>query len=268
MTGGATVTSFRENWVEADGFRIRYMESGEGTPLVHLHGAGGLRLTPAHELLCRTFRVVAFEMPGFGTSPENQRTQTMPELASTMAVAAKRLGLERFNLMGTSFGGKTALWLALQQPERVRALVLEAPAAIRPKGNVPPSGSPEEIARRLYAHPERMPPIPAVDPIRAAKTAALVRRLCGPNRDADLEARLRDLATPTLVLWGTLDGVIPPEMGRIYKSLMPNVHLVLVYDAGHAIAAERPEAFTEVVVDFLERTDAFVISRGRSVLLP
>ena len=37
---------FREGFVEADGFRIRYMEAGEGTPLVHLHGAGGMRLTP------------------------------------------------------------------------------------------------------------------------------------------------------------------------------------------------------------------------------
>jgi pimeloyl-ACP methyl ester carboxylesterase len=96
----------------------------------------------------------------------------------------------------------------------------------------------------------------------------LVRRLRGPNRDPELEARLRDLATQTLVVFGTLDGVIPPDMGRIYKELMPNAHLVFVYDAGHAIAAERPEAFAEVVVDFLERTDAFVISRGRTVVLP
>ena len=46
---------FREGFVEADGFRIRYMEAGEGPALVHLHGAGGLRLTPAHELLSRAY---------------------------------------------------------------------------------------------------------------------------------------------------------------------------------------------------------------------
>ena len=56
--------SFREGFVEADGFRIRYMEAGTGAPLVHLHGAGGLRLTPGHDLLSRQFRVIAFEMPG------------------------------------------------------------------------------------------------------------------------------------------------------------------------------------------------------------
>ncbi len=259
---------FREGWVEADGFRIRYREAGQGPPLVHLHGAGGLRLTPAHELLSRKFRVIAFEMPGFGQSADNQRTRTMPELASTMAEAVAKLGVDRFNLMGTSFGGKTALWLAVQQPNRVLALILEAPAAIRPPGNVTPSGSPEEIVRRLYAHPERVPPIPARDPVEAARTLLLVRRLRGPNRDAELEARLRDLATPTLVLFGTRDGVISPDMGHIYKELMPDCHLVFVYDAGHAIAAERPDAFVEVVVDFLERTDAFVISRDKTVLMP
>ena len=108
--------AFRESFVEADGLRIRYMEAGAGTALIHLHGAGGLRLTRAHDLLARKFRVIAFEMPGFGASPENTRTQSMPELAATMGAAADKLSLDRYNLMGTSFGGKTALWLALQQP--------------------------------------------------------------------------------------------------------------------------------------------------------
>src|SRR2546430_2005023 len=99
------------------------MEAGEGPALVHLHGAGGMRLNPAHDLLARRFRVIAFEMPGFGTE-ENERTQTMPELAATMAAAAEALGLHRFNLMGTSFGGKVALWLAIQRPDLAGAMVL------------------------------------------------------------------------------------------------------------------------------------------------
>jgi pimeloyl-ACP methyl ester carboxylesterase len=242
---------FREGHVEADGFRIRYMQAGQGAPLVHLHGAGGLRLTPAHDLLAQRFRVVAFEMPGFGLSPENTKTRSMPELASTMARAAQALGLDTFNLMGTSFGGKTALWLAVQAPERV-----------------PPSGTPEEMARRLYAHPERLPALPAVDPAVRAKTQALVQRLRGPARDAELEGRLSTLSTPTLVLFGTLDRVIPPAMGRIYKDLIPGCHLVFVYDAGHSIGAERPQAFVEVAGDFFERHEAFVVSRAETVIHP
>src|SRR4029077_1583364 len=169
------------------------MEAGHGAPLVHLHGAGGLRLTPGHDLLSRQFRVMAVEMPGFGQSPENNRTRDMPELAATIGEAIAKLGIDSFNLMGTSFGGKTALWLALQQQEHVLALVLEAPAAIRPEGAQPPSGSPEEMARRLYAPPERLPSMPPPDPAVQAKTRQLVGRLRGPERDPDLERQLPGL---------------------------------------------------------------------------
>jgi len=80
---------------------------------------------------------------------------------------------------------------------------------------------------------------------------------------------MRRLTIPTLVLFGTLDRVIPSEMGRHYKALMPgNCNLALVYDAGHAIAAERPEAFTEIVGDFLDRGAAFLISQTETVLHP
>jgi pimeloyl-ACP methyl ester carboxylesterase len=261
--------AFRENFVEADGFRIRYLAAGDGPPLVHLHGAGGLRLTPAHDLLAKRFRVIAFEMPGFGKSAENTRTKDMPELALTMARAADALRLDRFNLWGTSFGGKASVWLAVQQPERLAALVLESPAALRQPGGRPASGTPEQMARLLYGHPERMPPMPPADPAVQAQQQALVGRVMGPGREPALEEGMRGIKTPTLVLFGTLDRMIPSEMGRHYKELITeNCQLVLVYDAGHAIAGERPEAFVEVVGDFLDRHEAFVISRTDTVLFP
>ena len=259
---------FRERFVEADGFRIRFMEAGEGMPLVHLHGAGGMRLTQAHDLLSRHHRVIVFEMPGFGSSPENTRTRTVRELGETMGNALSALEVEQFNLMATSFGARPALWLAVLRPERVRALVLVGPGAIRPPGHKPPSGTPEEIARLIFAHPERLGPRPAPDPAVRAKQRALVDRLRGPDRDPDLEARMRDLPTPTLVLFGALDLTMPPEMGRHYKTLLPNCHLVFVYDAGHEIDTDRPEAFADVTEDFLERHEAFLISRAKTVMNP
>jgi len=260
--------AFTEKYVEADGFRIRYMEAGDGPVLVHLHGAGGLRLSPAHDLLAKSCRVIAFEMPGFGASAENTRSGSVAELASTMAQAIAALGLDRVNLWGTSFGGRTAVWLAVQHPERLQALILDAPAAIRDENSRPPSGTPEEMARMLFAHPERVPPLPPVPPAVRDQTQALVRRLSGKPRDPDLERRMNDIAVPTLVLFGTLDRVIPPRMGRFYKELIPNCSLVLVYDAGHAIGTDRPEAFADVVGDFIERHEAFVISRAETVIHP
>ncbi len=259
---------FQERFVSADDFRIRYMEAGEGPPLIHLHGAGGLHMTPAHDLLSRDRRVIVFEMPGFGASAENARSATMADLAATMARAVQALGIDVFDLLGSSFGGKVALWLTALHPEWVRALVLEAPAAIRPAGMRPPSGTAAEMAQRLFAHPERAEPPPEPDAATALKQRTLVGRLRGPDRDQELEDRMRRLPTPVLVLFGTLDRVIPPEMGRVYKTLLPNCHLVFVYDAGHLIGAERPEAFAEVVGDFLDRREAFVISRRKTRIYP
>jgi pimeloyl-ACP methyl ester carboxylesterase len=260
--------AFREGFVEADGFGIRYMESGEGPALVHLHGGSGMRLTRAHDMLSERFRVIAFEMPGFGRSPTNTRTATSRELGATMAMAVGALGIERFNLLATSFGGRTALSIAVRQPERVQALVLESPVAIRPSGHRAPSGTPQEVAHLLCAHPERLGSLPPVDPETEAKHRTLLERLRGPDRDLDLEFEMRSLATPTLALFGNLDRIISPDLGRCYKALLPNCHLVFVYDAGHAISTDRPEAFVAVTVDFLERHEAFVISRVNTVIHP
>lgn len=260
---------FTEGYIAADGFHIRYQEAGQGEPLVSLHGAGGLRLSRAHTLLAAQYRVIVFEVPGFGQSPANERSQSMPEIAHTMAEAVTNLGIERFNLMGNSFGGKLALWMAIQQPERLQALVLVAPAAIRPAGGPPPQTlSPEERRAMLYAHPERQAPEPPADPALIAKQQALVRRLIGPARDEALESRLSGLHVPTLVLFGTMDRMIPSAMGRLYCEKMPNCHLVLVYDAGHAIDADRPEAFVSVVDDFLQHREGFLVNRQSRLINP
>ena len=260
--------AFYEKFVEAEGFRIRCMQAGHGDPLICLHGAGGLNLTRGHDLLAAHFQVLAFEMPGFGTSPENTRTRSTAELATTMAAAIGALGIDRCNILATSFGARVALWIAIQQPALVRGLVLESPAAIRPVGVTPPSGSPDEIARMLYAHPERMGRRPPPDAAAEAQTRAFVMRVRGPDRDTELEAAMRTLDTPTLALFGTHDRLMPPELGRHYKTLLPNGHLVFVYDAGHAISSERPEAFAEVTVDFVTRHEAFVVNRTMTLINP
>jgi pimeloyl-ACP methyl ester carboxylesterase len=263
----ATATAFAEAHVEADGFRIRYLEAGTGPPLVWLHGGGGLHLSRAHSLMAERYRVIALEVPGFGNSAANERSQSYPELGATMAGVVKQLGVERFNLWGTSFGSIVALWWAIGAPESIDALVLEAPAAIVPEGHIRPSGSPEEMWRRLYAHPERQPIRPPEDPAVVIKMRALMGRVPRPSR-ADTEAKLSEVSVPTLVVFGTADAVVPAEMGRVYREKMPNCNYVLVYDAGHEVGAERPEAFVSLVGDFLERREAFIVNAKSSLLNP
>jgi pimeloyl-ACP methyl ester carboxylesterase len=257
---------FAQRSVRADGFEISYFEAGEGTPLVWLHGASGLRLTYAHQLLAGAHRVIAFELPGFGQSPANERSQSMAELAATMRSAVAELGLERCALWGQSFGGKLALWMAAQEADRFDALVLSSPAAIRvDAGPLPP---PEEMPRLLYAHPERLPDLTPVMPEIEAKQRALVGRLIGPPRDAELEDAMRRVDVPILVLFGSEDRLTPPELGRLYRELLPQCHFVIVYDAAHAIYADRPEAFAAIVEEFIERREEFVVRRESALLYP
>jgi pimeloyl-ACP methyl ester carboxylesterase len=258
---------FAEAYVDADGFRVRYMEAGSGAPLVWLHAAGGPRLSRAHELLAERYRVIAFEVPGFGTSPPNERSRSYDDLASTIAHAITAVGLERFRLWGTSFGGRLALWLGSQHSETVEALVLESPTAIASEGTRPPSGTPEELRQLLYAHPERQPEFPPPDPAVLAKQRELLERLGQPTVD-ETEDRLRRVTAPTLAVFGTRDRVVPSEMGRVYRQKMPNCNYVLVYDAGHAIGADRPEAFASLVTDFLERREAFIVTQRSALLHP
>ena len=88
-----------------------------------------------------------------------------------------------------------------------------------------------------------------------------MQRLEAACRDAEIEAELNRVRTLTLVVFGTADAVVPPAMGRIYRERMPNCHYVLVYDAGHAVEVERPEALTGTIIDFLDLGDAFLVSR-------
>jgi pimeloyl-ACP methyl ester carboxylesterase len=200
---------FRKGSVAIDGVRLSYVESGQGTPLVHFPAADAATPTRAHELLARHFRVMVFAPDAAGSA----------ERAPALAKAIAALG--RVNLLGSATGSATALSLALDLPAHVQALVLEAPTVLGP-----------EI------------------------------------RDAPLEGRLATVETPTLVLFGTDDDVVSPALGRVYKERLLNAHLVFVYGGGHTIGARRPEAFTEVVVDFLERQEAFVISRTNTVIHP
>ena len=261
---------FTENFVEADGFRIRYAEAGQGHPVVWLHGAGGLHFKNGHHLLAATHRVIGIEMPGFGESALNERHQTSRDMSVTLAHAAAALGLDHYILWGTSFGGRIALWLALQTREAIDKIVLEAPIAILPEGHQPPrDSSPDDFLRRFYAHPERMTPTAPTDQALMQKQMGLVMRLLGPtSRDAELERRMPEIQTPTLVLIGTRDGVVSPEWGRQYMRLLPNCNFMLVYDAAHEIASDRPEAFVETVWDFLQRGDAFVVGQRSTVIFP
>jgi pimeloyl-ACP methyl ester carboxylesterase len=258
---------FSESVIDADGFSIRYRERGAGEALIWLHGGGGLRISPVYDMLSETYRVIAFEVPGFGDSEVNDRSQNMRELADTMLAATTALGIETFSLAGSSFGGKLAAWMAILAPERVTTLVLCSPAAIRlerPEGAGDRGLGPEF----LYAHPERQPTIEPRPEEIITKERTLISRIRGPARDAELEAGLAELEVQTLVLLGTEDKISRAELGDIYREIMPACQVVMIYDAAHAIDADRPEAVIAVMQDFLARQERFLVKDQSGLLYP
>ncbi len=90
---------------------------------------------------------------------------------------------------------------------------------------------------------------------------ALVLAAAAPPGDAALVARFAALNVPTLALFGTRDRQAPPETGRRWRTLLPGCHIVFLYDAGHDLAADRPQGFADVVLDFLSDPAAFLVNR-------
>lgn len=209
MSAPSETTSPVERWATVGGCRIWYRDGGVGQPLVHLHGAGGPSWDEAHRMLATRFRVIAPALPGFGETTCDSRPGSLLDLAGVMATFIREIAGGKAHVLGSSFGGGVATWLAVENADVIDRLVLESPAS-----------------------------------------------------DSALRARLGDIHTPTLALFGTEDRQIPPEVGRLYKERMPDCTFALVYQAGHIIRRDRPEAFVRLVADFLDRGPAFLVNRG------
>jgi pimeloyl-ACP methyl ester carboxylesterase len=263
-------TEPREGRATLPGCRIRYLEAGSGPSLLLLHGAGGLRWNPAMSLLAERFRVIAAEAPGFGGSELPAGMHSLPALADALAQLIVKLAGGQAHVLGQSFGGRVATWLALRHPEQVERLVLASPASFRPTDARPLSElSGEEHARLLQRRsttanggPAPAPIDPEAERMRQSNLKAMEHLTAQNPPESELLARLAEIETPTLVLFGVEDQLIPPENGRLYRERMPDCSLIYVYGAGHLIGQDRPEAFVRAVNEFLERGPAFVVNRG------
>lgn len=103
---------------------------------------------------------------------------------------------------------------------------------------------------------------------QSERVRALVLAAAEPPTDRALAEHIAALKAPVLALFGTRDAAVPPETARKWRTLWPGCHIVFVYDAGSDIARDRPEAFVEVVLDFLAEPGAFLVNRSSGVRQP
>jgi pimeloyl-ACP methyl ester carboxylesterase len=255
-------------------------DDGDGEPLVLIHGAGtsGAIWKRAIPSLATGRRVLAPDVPGYGGSPPAGTGFVLEDVTDRLADGLHRAGVPApYDVVGHSLGGGIAILLAARHPERVRRLVLVAPAGIAalPRSVAAVLGAvaaPYALARRRMASPladsplvrrlalagvardgARVPPEHA----RAALASSEGATRLGPGlasvAAADLRPALAGLRGPLGLVWGKHDPVVPPSRIDLIRQLHPDVVVGLVPDTAHAPMLERPDAFCLALEDVLTR---------------
>jgi abhydrolase domain-containing protein 6 len=270
-------SGFKVEEIEIPGFRIRYMEAGEGEPLVLLHGfsADKDHWTRVAPYLVPHFRVIAIDLPGFGESgkPMDRRYAGSDQVRYLHEIVGA-LGLSSFHLGGNSMGGMISALYAAAHPNEVKTLWLLAPGGV---GNGPSGelgglkpGDPIPLLARSVADADRIlhwvaskpPYIPgAVKRVLAARAAAdyplhskIFFEINGEWVATPLEKAVAGLQTPTRIVWGERDNLLPIANAEQLRAAMPNSSVLRLPGIGHIPMIEAPEVVAQDYLEFVENT--------------
>ena len=214
-----------------------------------LHGLAGSARWWGHNvegLSAAGYRVVAIDLPGFGTTPRWHRLD-LDTIAGQLAATMDELGIDRAHVIGHSMGGLIACSLAADHADRVGRLVL-VDAALLSLGRTASQFVIGPFRTLRKTAPSLMPILFqdgfSAGPVRLADAAIQLWR-------ADLRAKLPLISAPTLVVWGDHDGICPPEIGRAIVERVPDPRLTIIAGSGHNPMWEQPARFDEEVLGFL-----------------
>jgi len=271
------------------GYPMYSLQAGGGSPLILLHGLLGAAVCwrPAMRALARRARVYAIDAIGIGCSAR------VPGLDASLGASAERLrsfmdseGIERADLCASSHGGAVAMFFAATYPERVRSLVLQAPAnpfcsRSRPQIRLFTSRMGRWLGRwiphaprrlqsialeRMYGDPQRIQPGTLENYVRSLKIPGtidyILSVLANWTEDmSQLKRLLRKLrGLPCLLLWGTNDRAVSLASGVALQRVL-GAQLALLPGLGHLPYEEQP-------LDFANRVSEFLASVPRTPLHP
>ncbi len=274
------LTNGLEESIRVDGLRVRFWRAGTGPALVLMHGLLGYSFSWRHVIptLARNRQVFAPDMPGSGFSDCD------PRLDCRLSSAAQRLlgfldatAIDSCDLVGSSYGGATAIMLAALAPSRVRRLVLVSPAnpwsrygrrrlallrdplvgALFPKLARPMRPLHNYFLRRLYGDPSRITREAFrgySEPMRRGgrfeHAIGVVRTWQADMRE--LKAALPRVSTvPTLLVWGNKDRAVDPASAEPLRQNFQTPQIAIMEGAGHLPYEEYPEEFSRIVFQFL-----------------
>jgi 3-oxoadipate enol-lactonase len=263
---------------------IWYESSGSGEPIVQVHGSiiGHVNFAPVTPLLAREFRVVDFDMRGFGYSDKPLEQYTMETWADDLAVLLDELELERAHVHGTSMGGLVAVQFAAKYPERTGGLILDCTlarydtaAAINKrvwKALIQAYGWTEPFWDLLTVQAFSRN---FIESDRFDKGLALLKRssiadtppevflaISHAVETADSVPLLPLISAPTLIMIGDQDILTPYELGpkgagaRALQEQIPNAQLAMLAGCGHINLFEQPDESAHIISSFLRSLTA------------
>jgi len=287
MKRSAPTEEFRVEHISIHGHQIGYRRGGQGPVLLLLHGIAGSSLTwvPAMSLLQSDYTVLAPDFPGHGASEKPLGDYSLGNLASAMRDFLNLLGIDRATVVGQSFGGGVALQFAYQFPERCERLVLVDAGGLGREVNwilrlatlpgaeyVMPALFPASVGNWgdsvvKFFGGRGLPNAQAVEMWRSYKSLTegesrhafvrTVRSVIDPGGQSVSAAdRLYLTAhTPTLIVWGDHDKIIPLHHAYLAHEAISNSRLEVMEGVGHYPQVEEPVRFVKILRDFLRTTE-------------
>jgi 2-hydroxymuconate-semialdehyde hydrolase len=261
---------FSEYVLDTPGFHTNVQTSGSGAAAVlFIHGSGpgatGMANWRGTLPALPTHRCVAFDLAGFGMSmPAAPVPFTVPTWTRQAFEVMDQLGFDRFSIVGNSLGGRIAMQMALDAPERIDRLVLmgsggllvEPTPALRALREYTPSlENMQHLIEDCFLFDPRLssPELVRERYETSAATYATYRGMFGEDRSGLLLApeRIASIGARSLVVHGRNDKVIPPANGVRMAELLPDADLHLFARCGHWAQFERAADFNALIAAFL-----------------
>jgi len=241
--------------------KFRFLEEGEGEPLVLLHGLFGAlsNFMDLIEYFRHHYRVVVPLLPLFELDLLHT---TVGGLEKFLLRFMEHRDYKNVNLLGNSLGGHVALMYVLKHPERIKSITLTGSSGLFENGmgdTYPKRGDYEYIRKKteLTFYDPNIATKELVDEIyetvnirlKAIKIISLAKSAIRNN----LGEELNQIKQPTLLIWGANDAITPPFVGREFQRLIPNSELHFIDKCGHAPMMEKPDEFNAILHDFLRK---------------
>ncbi len=259
ITPGET---FTRHMVDLNGLRLSILEAGTGDPIIFVHGVVTTsNIFPKYvAAYSPEFRGIAVDLRGYGDSDKPATGFTIDHFSNDLIKLADALHIQKAVWVGVSMGGMILQRLALDHPERVRALVLVSTTdgAMILDEDIPTIGAArdyQEVSKNMIVEsfPEDTPSKtyqPLVDRIRTWN-ATVIREALTSMSQFNVHGQLGRIRAPTLIMVGAKDGVATPTIAKGIQSQIPGAQLV-EFNTGHFMMAEDPEKFRAVLGDFLK----------------